>query len=228
MTHGPVAVAPPPVGLRPGTWPLAAAEGTLAVAVVLLDLGLPSLVLMVLLCVSLAIRRRGPSSLGLCRPRRPHLVAGAATFALVWSVFQLGVTMPVASHISGQEQDMGVFADVQGDLALLVLLVVLSWTLGAVVEEMAFRGFLLTRLGELFGRQRAGLAAAVVVSSALFGVLHSEQGVVGVVAVALDGVGFCVLRVYFGTVWAPMLAHGFNNTLGLATFFVVGPVHGFW
>ena len=52
-------------------------------------------------------------------------------------------------------------------------------------------------------------------TSVLFGLLHSEQGVVGVVAVALDGVVFCALRVYFGTVWAPVLAHGFNNTLGL-------------
>ena len=65
-------------------------------------------------------------------------------------------------------------------------------------------------------------------TSVLFGLLHSEQGVVGVVAVALDGVVFCAMRVYFGTVWAPVLAHGFNNTLGLATFFVVGPVYGFW
>jgi hypothetical protein len=26
----------------------------------------------------------------------------------------------------------------------------------------------------------------------------------------------------------PDAQHGFNNTLGLLTFFVVSPVHGFW
>jgi membrane protease YdiL (CAAX protease family) len=62
----------------------------------------------------------------------------------------------------------------------------------------------------------------------LFGVLHSEQGAVGTVAVALDGVAFSLLRLRFGTVWAPVLAHGFNNTLGLLTFFLIGPVYGFW
>jgi len=195
---------------------------------VLLELLLPALVLVALAGVSLAVRREGPASLGLRRPRRGHLVVGPAAFAVVWSAFQLGVTMPVANHVSHRTQDLGVFADVEGDLALLGILLMLSWTLGALVEEVAFRGFLLTRLRELLGGGRAALAVAVVVSSLLFGVLHSEQGVVGVVVVTLDAVAFCLLRLYFGTLWAPVLAHGFNNTLGLVTFYLVGPLHGLW
>ena len=156
--------------------------------------------------VSLAIRRQGPASLGIRRAGRPHLLVGTAGFAVVWSLFQLAVTMPITSRLTGEEQDLGVFADVEGDVALLLALVALDWTLGAVVEEVAFRGFLLTRLRELFGQGRAALVAAVVVSSVLFGVLHSEQGVVGVVAVALDGAAFCALRLYYGTVWASVLA----------------------
>ena len=136
---------------------------------------------------------------GFAAPAARHLVVGTAVFALVWSLFQLAVTMPITNHLSGEKQDVGVFADVEGDLGLLLLLVLLSWTLGAVVEEMAFRGFLLTRLREVLGNGRAALIAAVIVSSVLFGVLHSEQGVVGVVAVALDGVVFCAA--------APVLRH---------------------
>lgn len=37
-----------------------------------------------------------------------------------------------------------------------------------------------------------------------------------------------MLRLRYGTLWAPVLAHGFNNTLGFVTFFLVGPVHGLW
>ncbi len=220
--------APPRAAGGPWLLLLTAIEVTLAVAAVLLDLVLPSLVLLLLAGLSLAVRRQGPASLGLRRPRRGHLVGGTALFALVWSLFQLAVTIPITNHLSGEEQDMGVFADVEGDLGLLLVLLVASWTLGAVVEEVAFRGYLLTRLRELLGGGPAALAAAVLVSSVLFGVLHGEQGVVGVVAVALDGVAFCLLRLYYGTVWAPVLAHGFNNTLGLLTFFLIGPVYGFW
>jgi membrane protease YdiL (CAAX protease family) len=209
------------------TW-LAVAELLVAGAVILLDLAIPSLLLLLLAGMSLAIRREAPSSLGLRRPCRHHLVAGTAAFAVAWSAFQLAVAMPVANHLSGERQDVGVFADVEGDVGLLLLLVALSWTLGAFVEEVAFRGFLLTRLREVLGERRGALAAAVVLSSVLFGVLHTEQGLVGVLVVALDGVAFCALRLYYGSLWASVLAHGFNNTLGLVTFFLMGPVYGFW
>src|SRR4051794_16946909 len=149
------------------TW-LAAAELVVATGAIVLDLAIPSLLLLLLAGISLAVRHERPSSLGLCRPSRHHLVAGTAAFAVVWSLFQLAVTMPLANHLSGERQDMGVFADVQGDVALLLLLVVLSWTLGAFVEEVAFRGFLLTRLREVLGQGRIALAVAVLVSSALF------------------------------------------------------------
>src|SRR4051794_30401440 len=214
--------------VRPSFWILALAEVVLATTAVWLDLLIPSLVIFLLAGASLVVRHEGPSSLGFSRARRGHMVVVTALVAVGWSLFQLAVTLPLVDHLSGQRQDMGVFADVQGDPGLLIVLLLLSWTLAALVEEAAFRGFLLTRLRQVLGHGTAGLATAVVVSSVLFGVLHSEQGLVGVVAVALDGVVFCALRLYFGTVWAPVLAHGFNNTLGLVTFFLVGPVYGLW
>jgi membrane protease YdiL (CAAX protease family) len=222
-------VTPVPPATHRSTWTwVVGVEVVLAAAAVVLDLGLPALVILVLAGVSLALRHQAPASLGFVRSVRPRLVAGTAIFALLWSLFQLSVTMPITSHLSGEEQDVGVFEDVQGNVGLLLLLLVLSWTLAALVEEAAFRGFLLTRLREGLGNGPVALTAAVLVSSVLFGVLHSEQGVVGVVAVALDAVAFCALRLYYGTVWAAVLAHGFNNTLGLVTYFLVGPVAGLW
>jgi membrane protease YdiL (CAAX protease family) len=62
----------------------------------------------------------------------------------------------------------------------------------------------------------------------LFGIAHSEQGIVGVVTITLDGLVFCGLRLHFRTLWAPVLAHGFNNTIGFVAFYFVGPVYGLW
>ena len=111
---------------------------------------------------------------------------------------------------------------------MLALLIVLSWTLAAFGEELAFRGYLLTRLTDVLGSTRGAVVVAVLVSSVLFGLLHTQQGVVGVLLTTLDAVAFAVLRFRFGTVWAPVLAHGFNNTIGFIAFFVLGPVYGFW
>ena len=73
----------------------------------------------------------------------------------------------------------------------------------------------------------AGLVT-VVLSSLLFGFAHTEQGVIGVVLTTLDAVFFSVLRHLCGTLWAPILAHGFNNTIGLTAYFLAGPFYGLW
>jgi membrane protease YdiL (CAAX protease family) len=214
----------------PGTgWQVVSALEVVAAGIaVVLDLWLPTLVLLAMAGLSLLGRRAGPRTLGLRAVGGPALVVKMLGFAAVWSLFQLGVTMPLAERLSGQRQDLSAFDDLQGDLGMLAGLLLLSWTLAAFGEEMAYRGYLLTRLCEALGGGRAAVVAGVLVSSVLFGIAHTEQGVVGIGVVALDGVAWSVLRIRYGTVWAAVLAHGFNNTLGFLTFFLVGPVHGLW
>ena len=69
---------------------------------------------------------------------------------------------------------------------------------------------------------------AVLVSSLLFGFAHGEQGLIGVFVVTLDALAWAGLRLHYKTLWASILAHGFNNTLGFITFFFVGPIYGLW
>ena len=149
-------------------------------------------------------------------------------FAAGWSLVQLAVFIPVANHASGREQDLSDFSSLEGDLGKLVILLALSWTLAAVGEELAYRGYLQTRIAQLFGSRRAGLVVGVLASSVLFGIAHTEQGLVGVVIVTIDGIAFSVVRHHYRTLWASVLAHGFNNTIGFVAFFLVGPIHGFW
>jgi uncharacterized protein len=216
--------------LRPGrVWlVLTAVEVLAAVAAILLDLLIPSVVLLAMASLSLFVRRAPWASLGFARQRFGVLAVKMFAFAAGWSLVQLAVAMPVANHLSGREQDVSAFADLEGNVGKLALLLVLGWILGALVEETAFRGYLLTRMRELFGSGRIGLWLAVLVSSLLFGVAHTEQGLVGVLVVSLDGIAFSVLRLHYRTLWASVLAHGFNNTIGFAAFFLVGPIGAFW
>src|SRR4051794_27021680 len=144
--------------LRRRLWrAVAALEVLAATAAVVSDLLVPSLVLAAMALLSLAVRRQSASSLGLRRVPAGPLALRMLLFAMVWSMLQLGLTMPVANHVSGTRQDLSGFADVQGNLALLGLLVVLSWSLAALVEEFAFRGYLQTRMRDVLG---GGSAAA--------------------------------------------------------------------
>ena len=111
---------------------------------------------------------------------------------------------------------------------MLLILVALSWTLAAVGEETVYRGYIPTRIADVFGQKRVGILLGVGVSAALFALAHIEQGVSGVVVTFLDAIYFSALRWRFRTLWAAVLAHGFNNTIGLVTFFFVGPIYGLW
>jgi len=228
-SRAPVRPAATPARSRSHWWTwLAVGEVVLATVAVLLDVLIPSLVLVLLAGVSLAVRRQPPATLGLRRSPARGLVAKMFAVAAGWSLVQLGLTMPVASRLSGRQQDLSQFDDVQGDLLLLLVLVALSWTLAAFVEEVAFRGFLLTRLRETLGPSRISLVLAVLLTSVLFGVMHSEQGPVGVLLVSLDAVVLSIVRIHYDTVWSSVLVHGFNNTLGFVAFFFIGPVYGLW
>jgi membrane protease YdiL (CAAX protease family) len=91
--------------------------------------------------------------------------------------------------------------------ALAVVLVCLV----ALGEETAFRGVLLTLL-----RERHGVAAAVVISSALFGLTHLVNLALGaplpgvllqVLFAGLGSAGFAALRLRTGSLWPPIVLH---------------------
>jgi membrane protease YdiL (CAAX protease family) len=86
------------------------------------------------------------------------------------------------------------FARPEGNFALLALMLLLTWTLAAFGEEFAFRGYLQARIRDVLPSGVTGLVIAVLVSSVLFGFIHTEQGVIGVVLTTLDGIFFSVLR----------------------------------
>jgi membrane protease YdiL (CAAX protease family) len=207
----------------------AVVEVLLAALVVVAHWFLPAVVLVVMAGVSLAVRRRGPSSLGFHRPVRPwRLVAQMAGFAVGWTVVNVALLIPVTNHLSGTRQDVSAFTDLEGNVGLLLLYLAAAWVVAAFCEEVAFRGYLLTRLTDVLGRRRAGLVASVAVSSALFGLLHTEQGLVGVVVSGVAGAVFCWLKLRCRTLWAPILAHGFDDTIGFVWFYFFGPVYGLW
>lgn len=208
---------------------LAAVEVALAAVAVLADLFLPSLVLVAMAAVSLLVRGDRPVTLGLRRLSRPRRdVAEVLALTVGWTVLQLALFMPVVEHLTGETQDVTQFEDLQGNVPMLLLLLLLSWTLAAVGEELAFRGYLFARAREALGPGRAALAGAVVISAVLFGLIHTEQGAVGVVLATIDGVFYAWLRIRYDSLWASVLSHGTTNTIGMVAYFLVGPVAALW
>jgi membrane protease YdiL (CAAX protease family) len=148
-----------------------------------------------------------------------------------WSgggLLSLGLIRPVINHLTGTTEDLSEYANLQGNLGMLAGLLLITWTVAALGEELAYRGFVQTRITDVLGANLVGVVVAVVFTSVLFGLAHTEYGIVGVAVTFLDALFLSVLRLRYRTLWASILAHGFWNTIGIVGFFLVGPINGFW
>jgi membrane protease YdiL (CAAX protease family) len=110
-----------------------------------------------------------------------------------------------------------------------LILAFASVVLAGVVEETAFRGILLTRL------LPRGLWTAVLLSSALFGLLHVANLFLGspwqtvllqVTFAAMAGTGYAAMRLRTGSLWPPIVLHAlFDLTFRVTALEAGTPFH---
>jgi membrane protease YdiL (CAAX protease family) len=209
---------------------VSAVELVIATTVILLDLFIPTLVILAICAISLLARGDGFKALGFKKVERPfRMITIILVLVIVWTLLQLSAIMPVLNHLTGATQDLSTFESLQGNLSALLFFLLATWTLAALGEEIVYRGYLQIRIYDLVGNTKVGIILAIGFSSVLFGIAHLEQGVIGVAVTGLDAVFFSAVKLKFdGNLWAAVLAHGLSNTVGLVAFFFIGPVYGFW
>lgn len=95
----------------------------------------------------------------------------------------------------------------RGEFALFALVAVN----GGIMEELAYRGFLIWAFAPL-----AGLWGAALLSSLIFGLGHAYQGAKGIVRTGALGLFFAVGYVLTRSLWWLMLTHMMVNLFGAA------------
>ena len=76
-----------------------------------------------------------------------------------------------------------------------------------ICEEILFRGFLIWYINEF-----SSIVLAVILSSTLFGLAHSYQGLKGVLQSGATGLVLAVIYIYTGSLWIPIALHIFGDT----------------
>ena len=129
---------------------------------------------------------------------------------LVWGIMISLVQMGVIALVY---QVSGIGSFVLNELSLEPLLFILGlfpfWLLQGGTEEVATRGWLLTRIAA-----RTNLPLAIAISSSLFGILHmGNAGVtfLSVLNIILDGVLAGLLFIYTDSIWLVVAQHGTWN-----------------
>jgi CAAX protease family protein len=103
-------------------------------------------------------------------------------------------------------------------IALVALLLV--WTFAAFGEEIAYRGYLLTRAADIGKRSRTAYWIGVVLVSILFGYGHYYKGASGVIDSGVAGLILGSAYMLAGrNLWASIFAHGFIDTFGIIDAF---------
>ena len=148
------------------------------------------------------IEKNALSSLGFVKRNWLKYLA----WGILLSLLQMGV-IALVYQVSG----IGSF--VLNELSLEPLLFILGlfpfWLLQGGTEEVATRGWLLTRIAA-----RTNLPLAIVISSSLFGILHmGNAGVtfLSVLNIILDGVLAALLFIYTDSIWLVVAQHGTWN-----------------
>jgi membrane protease YdiL (CAAX protease family) len=166
-----------------------------------------------------AFETRAPiRALALGRPRsivRTIALGIVAGYAMLF--YSTLLLTPVAEAITGIPRDLSAFEDVRGNLSLYLVLMPRIWIGAAICEEIVFRGFLIGRLEAAFGgAARFTTAAAVLLSSVLFGFAHTYQGPTGVLITGVLGLIFACVYAYGGrNLWLNIVVHGVYDTLSL-------------
>jgi uncharacterized protein len=172
--------------------------------------------------VMLWLRGIGWRDLGLRRPAswRWTLLMGVA-IGIAYQYLSLYVVEPLLARLTGNLPDVSQFAPLIGNKFFLFISIVISWTLAAFGEELAFRGYLMNRIADLVGSSPKGWAISVTLVSALFGLVHLYQGASGMIAITLTGLLLGGLYLATGrNLWLPIIVHGVNDTLGFLLIFL--------
>lgn len=119
----------------------------------------------------LLMRARGDSfrTLGL---RRPPSAARAVSVAVIFFLIKLSLLQPAKDWIRDALQlrppDLSFLHGLEGDLGLYIFWLSVAVLAGGFGEELLFRGFLITRLEDPLGGNRAALVSAILIQAALF------------------------------------------------------------
>lgn len=144
-----------------------------------------------------------------------------ALLACLYSPFELFLLEPAIVSLTGQPVDLSQFAGIEGNLANYLILLAIGWTLAAIMEEQVYRGYLMNRFSDLFGKNNLGWGLAVLITAVLFGIAHLYQGITGVIMITFYGIFTGVLYLLTKrNLWPVMIFHGVFDTIGITLLYL--------
>jgi membrane protease YdiL (CAAX protease family) len=179
------------------------------------------IVLFLLCLASIWLRDGRWSSMGLKGPaswRRIVLIALAAAGARI--LLGQFVIEPITGFFWPPPSAPELANEIAGNVKIALLALLLVWTFAAFGEEIAYRGYLLTRAADIGRRSTISYWLGIVLVSVLFGYGHYYKGASGIIDSGIAGLILgAAYMVADRNLWACILTHGFIDTFGVIDAF---------
>jgi len=179
------------------------------------------IVLFVLGLASIWLRDGRWSSMGFKRPvswRRIFLIGLIAAGARI--LLGQFVIEPVTGFFWPPPSAPALANEIAGNEKVALLALLLVWTFAAFGEEIAYRGYLLTRAADIGGRSKLAYWLGIVFVSILFAYGHYYKGSSGIIDSGIAGLILGAAYMLAGrNLWACVLTHGFIDTFAVIDAF---------
>ncbi len=160
------------------------------------------------------------ADLGFRRPERwaivPFQVVGIlAAFIVVQSL----VPLIVSTFMTLPAPDVSRYDSIAGNLGAALIMVVGLPLTASIPEEIIYRGFLIGRLSGIFGTtiggfRHGGAVLTVLVQALIFGAIHYQWGVGGIIMTFIMGIVWGTAYLWCGrNLWIVILAHSAGHIL---------------
>ena len=149
------------------------------------------------------------ADIGLVRPKRwwtvPFWVLG---ILITFVAAQALVLQLLAPYFDLPPPDMSRYDFLRGDALAAAAMALLLPLTAAIPEEVVYRGFLIRQFARLYGAGSAATALAVFSQALIFGLVHFQWGLGGVVMTLLMGLVWGVAYIVCGrNLWIVIMAH---------------------
>jgi len=182
-----------------------------------------------LLTIWLALRARGQGWAHLGLPFRfgggRALIRAAVRAVLVLvaalAAFVAGSILATPLAPAAGAADMSGYDYLQGNLPMLLAALAAVYVVSSFGEEVVYRGFLMTRVAESGGNTKLAWGAALATSAVVFGAVHFDWGIVGVVQTTCMGLVLAAAYLLVKrNLWVLVLAHAAMDTLLLVQVYL--------
>ena len=145
------------------------------------------------------------------------LIAFIAAQAAVEFIASLFITLP--------EPDLSRNAAIAGNVRVAIGMALILPITASIPEEIIYRGFLIGRLSDIFGATAGGAVMTVGIQALIFGSVHFQWGIGGMVMTAIMGAVWGTAYLMCGrNLWIVILAHSGVHILFVTQIYFSTPI----